>query len=96
MTLTLLLEQAFNGLQSGVTLFLVAAGLTLILGIMDFVFLAHGAQVMIGAYAATTITAATGNFYIGIVAAIPITFISGYVLEYTVIRHLYRLSLIHI
>ena len=45
MTLTLILEQAFNGLQAGVTLFLVAAGLTLILGIMDVVFLAHGAQV---------------------------------------------------
>ena len=52
MTLTLILEQAFNGLQAGVTLFLVAAGLTLILGIMDVVFLAHGAQVMLGAYAA--------------------------------------------
>ena len=48
MTITLLLEQVFNGIQSGVTLFLVAAGLTLILGIMDLVFLAHGAQVMIG------------------------------------------------
>ena len=47
MTITLLLEQVFNGIQSGVTLFLVAAGLTLILGIMDLVFLAHGAQVMI-------------------------------------------------
>ena len=43
MTITLLLEQVFNGIQSGVTLFLVAAGLTLILGIMDLVFLAHGA-----------------------------------------------------
>ena len=48
MTLTLLLEQIFNGLQSGVTLFLIAAGLTLILGVMNFVFLAHGAQVMMG------------------------------------------------
>jgi branched-chain amino acid transport system permease protein len=50
MTLFLFLEQLFNGAQFGVTLFLIAAGLTLILGIMDFVFLAHGAQVMIGAY----------------------------------------------
>ena len=47
MTLFLFLEQLFNGAQFGVTLFLIAAGLTLILGIMDFVFLAHGAQVMI-------------------------------------------------
>ena len=90
MTLTLILEQAFNGLQAGVTLFLVAAGLTLILGIMDVVFLAHGAQVMIGAYAAAVITAATGNFYIGFLLAIPLTFASGYLLEFLLIRHLYR------
>ena len=90
MTLTLILEQAFNGLQAGVTLFLVAAGLTLILGIMDVVFLAHGAQVMIGAYAAAAIAAATGNFYIGLLLAIPVTFASGYLLEFLLIRHLYR------
>ena len=90
MTITLILEQAFNGLQAGVTLFLVAAGLTLILGIMDVVFLAHGAQVMIGAYAAAAITAATGNFYIGLLLAVPVTFASGYLLEFLLIRHLYR------
>ena len=90
MTLTLILEQVFNGLQAGVTLFLVAAGLTLILGIMDVVFLAHGAQVMIGAYAAAAITAATGNFYIGLLLAVPVTFASGYLLEFLLIRHLYR------
>ena len=90
MTLTLILEQAFNGLQAGVTLFLVAAGLTLILGIMDVVFLAHGAQVMIGAYAAAAITAATGNFFIGLLLAVPVTFASGYLLEFLLIRHLYR------
>ena len=90
MTLTLLLEQIFNGLQSGVTLFLIAAGLTLILGVMNFVFLAHGAQVMIGAYAAASLTGIAGNFYVGVLAAIPITFMSGYVLEYLLIRHLYQ------
>ena len=90
MSFILLLEQIFNGLQFGVTLFLIAAGLTLILGIMDFVFLAHGAQVMIGAYAAASLTALTGNFYLGILLAIPITFASGYLLEYLLIRHLYR------
>ena len=90
MSFILLLEQIFNGLQFGVTLFLIAAGLTLILGIMDFVFLAHGAQVMIGAYAAASLTALTGIFYLGILLAIPITFASGYLLEYLLIRHLYR------
>ena len=90
MSFVLLLEQLFNGLQFGVTLFLIAAGLTLILGIMDFVFLAHGAQVMIGAYAAASLTSLTGNFFLGILLAIPITFASGFVLEYVLIRHLYR------
>ena len=90
MTTTLLLEQIFNGLQAGITLFLIAAGLTLILGIMDFVFLAHGSQVMIGAYAASAVTIATNNFYFGILAAIPITFFCGYLLEWLIIRHLYR------
>jgi len=90
MTFTLILEQIFNGLQAGVTLFLVAAGLTLILGVMNFVFLAHGAQVMIGAYAAAAITNATGQFFLGILLAVPVTFASGYLLEILIIRHLYR------
>lgn len=90
MTFTLFLEQAFNGFQAGITLFLIAAGLTLILGIMDFVFLAHGSQVMIGAYAAASLTALTQNFYLGILFAIPISFFAGYALEYLVIRHLYK------
>ena len=81
MTLTLLLEQIFNGLQAGVALFLIAAGLTLILGIMDFVFLAHGSQVMIGAYLATWLAGVTGNFYLGILLAIPLTFIFGLLLN---------------
>jgi branched-chain amino acid transport system permease protein len=90
MTLLLFLEQLFNGVQFGVTLFLIAAGLTLILGIMDFVFLAHGSQVMIGAYFAASLTILTGNFFLGILLAIPLTFLSGYILEYLLIRHLYR------
>ena len=57
---------------------------------MDFVFLAHGSQVMIGAYAASAITIATDNFFLGILGAIPITFASGYLLEWLIIRHLYR------
>ena len=90
MTLTLLLEQIFNGLQAGVALFLIAAGLTLILGIMNFVFLAHGSQVMIGAYLATWIAVSTGHFFIGIMLAIPLVFLFGMALEYLVIRHLYH------
>ena len=90
MTFALILEQLFNGFQTGVTLFLIAAGLTLVLGIMDFVNLAHGSQVMIGAYAATVLTALTGNFYLGVLLAIPVTFLFGIVLELVIIRHLYQ------
>ena len=90
MTATLLLEQVFNGLQAGVMLFLIAAGLTLVLGIMNFINLAHGSQVMAGAYAATVLAALTGNFYLGVALAIPLVFVFGLILEYTVIRHLYH------
>ena len=90
MTATLLLEQVFNGLQAGVMLFLIAAGLTLVLGIMNFVNLAHGSQVMAGAYAATVLAGLTGNFYLGVALAIPLVFAFGLVLEYAVVRHLYH------
>ena len=90
MTATLLLEQIFNGLQAGVMLFLIAAGLTLVLGIMNFVFLAHGSQVMIGAYAAAVLAGVTGSFYLGILLAIPTVLLFGLLLEYLVIRHLYH------
>ncbi|MBN8899366.1 MAG: branched-chain amino acid ABC transporter permease, partial [Rhodospirillales bacterium] len=49
MTSTLLLVQVLNGLQFGVLLFLVSAGLTLVFGVMDFINLAHGVQYMLGA-----------------------------------------------
>ena len=58
----LLIEQAFNGLQFGVMLFLIAAGLTLVFGIMDLVNLSHGSLVMVGAYLATTLIEWTGSF----------------------------------
>jgi hypothetical protein len=60
MTATLLLEQSLNGLQFGLMLFLLAAGLTLVFGIMDMINLAHGSLYMIGAYLVATITAASG------------------------------------
>ncbi len=90
MTVTLFLEQLFNGLQAGVTLFLIAAGLTLVLGIMNFVNLAHGVQVMIGAYAVTVLNGFLGHFYLAVMLAVPITFATGFILEWLVIRHLYR------
>ena len=62
MTATLFLIQVLNGLQFGLILFLIAAGLTLVFGVMDFINLAHGVQYMVGAYLVAAFTAWTGNF----------------------------------
>ncbi len=66
----LVLEQILNGLQLGITLFLMSAGLTLVFGIMQVINLAHGSFYMIGAYVGATVAAASGSFLLGIVAAI--------------------------
>ena len=60
--LLLILEQTLNGQQFGLMLFLLAAGLTLVFGIMDMINLAHGSLYMIGAYLAATVARATGSF----------------------------------
>ncbi len=86
----LLLEQAFNGMQFGVMLFLIASGLTLVFGIMDMVNLAHGSLVMIGAYLATTLVAWTDSFLLGMILAIPATFAVGALVEIIALRTLYR------
>ena len=62
MPTTLLVVQILNGLQLGVMLFLIAAGLTLVFGVMDFVNLAHGVQYMLGAYLAVMFYGMTENF----------------------------------
>ena len=85
----LVLEQCLNGLQLGLLLFLVAAGLTLIFGIMDMVNLAHGSLYMIGAYFAATFVAWTGDFVVGAVLALGATLLVGMVLEVIAIRPLY-------
>ncbi|MBX9700341.1 MAG: branched-chain amino acid ABC transporter permease [Acetobacteraceae bacterium] len=89
MTTQLLLVQALNGLQFGVLLFLVAAGLTLVFGVMDFINLAHGVQYMLGAYLGATFAAATGSFWLGLLLALPAALACGLVLEWLVFRHLY-------
>ena len=70
MTATLLIEQVLNGLQFGTMLFLMAAGLTLVFGVMGLINLAHGSLYMVGAFAAATAAAATGNFLLALVAAL--------------------------
>lgn len=86
---TLLVTQLLNGVQLGVLLFLLAAGLTLIFGIMDFVNLAHGSLYMAGAYFCATVAEWTGSFLIGALAALPLTFMVGLAVEMVVVRPLY-------
>jgi branched-chain amino acid transport system permease protein len=85
----LFLEQCLNGLQLGLLLFLLAAGLTLIFGIMDFVNLAHGSLYMIGAYFAATFAAFTGSFVAGLAIALVATLLVGMAVEVIAMRRLY-------
>ena len=85
----LVLEQCLNGLQFGLLLFLLAAGLTLVFGIMDLVNLAHGSLYMTGAYFAATFTAWSGNFIAGAILALGATLIVGMAVEVVVMRRLY-------
>ncbi|MDB5511619.1 MAG: transporter permease [Enterovirga sp.] len=90
MSATLLAIQVLNGLQFGLILFLIAAGLTLVFGVMDFINLAHGVQYMVGAYLAAAFTAWTGSFLAGLALALPTALVFGLVLELVVFRHLYE------
>src|SRR6266705_5657735 len=85
----LLVEQCLNGLQFGLLLFLLAAGLTLVFGIMDLVNLAHGSLYMMGAYFAATFVAWTGSFLVGAALALGATLLLGMALEVVALRRLY-------
>jgi len=85
----LILEQALNGLQFGLMLFLLAAGLTLVFGIMDMINLAHGSLYMVGAYLAAAVTQASGSFMVGIATAMLVTAVLGALLEVSLLRRLY-------
>lgn len=89
MDVTLVIEHLLNGLQFGLMLFLLAAGLTLVFGIMDLINLAHGSLYMAGAYFAATFTVMSGSFWIGLAGALLAAAVLGAVLELTVIRRLY-------
>ncbi|WP_315831330.1 branched-chain amino acid ABC transporter permease [Bradyrhizobium prioriisuperbiae] len=90
MTLTLALVQILNGMQFGLILFLIAAGLTIVFGVMDFINLAHGVQYMVGAYLAAAFTAMTGSFALGLALALPSALLFGLLLEVLIFRHLYE------
>ena len=88
----LFLLQLLNGAQFGILLFLVAAGLTLVFGIMDFINLAHGVLYMVGAYLMATFAGLTGSYWFGLLLALPATLVFGLVLEFLVFRRLYDRS----
>jgi len=87
--MTLFIAQCLNGLQFGLLLFLLAAGLTLVFGIMDLVNLAHGSLYMVGAYFAATFAAWTGSFVLGVLAGVAGALLVGMAVEVVVMRRLY-------
>ena len=90
MNLVLVAEQTLNGLQLGVMLFLLAAGLTLVFGIMNLVNLAHGALYMVGAYLAAYFYQTTGSFALGVLLGLAGTLVVGIVVELVALRTLYE------
>lgn len=89
MSLVLVLEQILNGLQFGIMLFLMAAGLTLIFGVMGLINLAHGSLYMVGAFAAAAVAGATGSFVLALLAALAAAAMAGAIVELAIIRRLY-------
>lgn len=89
MSFVLVAEQVLNGLQLGVMLFLMAAGLTLIFGVMGLINLAHGSLYMVGAFAAAAVAGATGSFALALIAALGAAALGGVLVELVVIRRLY-------
>ncbi|MES9960898.1 MAG: branched-chain amino acid ABC transporter permease [Sedimenticola sp.] len=85
----LFIEQLLNGLQLGVMLFLMSAGLTLVFGIMQVINLAHGSLYMVGAYVAATVAQASDSFLLGLLAALPAAALVGMLMETVVLRRLY-------
>ncbi|MAQ56437.1 MAG: branched-chain amino acid ABC transporter permease [Rhodospirillales bacterium] len=87
--MNIFVEQLLNGFQLGMLLFLFAAGLTLVFGIMDLVNLAHGSIYMVGAFTAATLTLWLDSFILGIIFALPLTLLFGMVLEFIALRTIY-------
>ncbi|MDE0521143.1 MAG: branched-chain amino acid ABC transporter permease [Boseongicola sp.] len=90
MSAILIVEQVLNGLQFGIMLFLMAAGLTLIFGVMGLINLAHGSLYMVGAFAAAWVAGATGSFLLALAAALAAAAAAGALVEMLVIRRLYK------
>nr|WP_286186558.1 branched-chain amino acid ABC transporter permease [Acidovorax cavernicola] len=87
--MTFFLEQIFNGLGYGFMLFLLAAGLTLVFGIMDTLNLAHGSLFMVGGYVSATVHAQSGSFITAVLVAVLATVLLAMLLEALLVRRLY-------
>lgn len=83
-------EQLLNGLQLGITLFLLSAGLTLVFGIMQVINLAHGSFYMIGAYVGATVAARSGSFLLAMIAGMAAAGLAGCLVEALILRRLYH------
>ncbi len=90
MDTSLLVIQVLNGVQLGLLLFLVASGLTLVFGILDFVNLAHGSLYMLAAFICATLTFALGDFILAMLVSLPIVGAIGWAVERFVARSLYE------
>ncbi|MBI2725804.1 MAG: branched-chain amino acid ABC transporter permease [Polaromonas sp.] len=86
------MEQTLNGLQLGLMLFLLAAGLTLVFGIMDLINLAHGSLYMFGGFLTVVFMRLTGNFALALPLGIIATGLVGALLEMSLLRRLYGRS----
>lgn len=87
--MSLLIEQCLNGLQLGVLLFLISAGLTLVFGIMNFVNLAHGSLFMLGAFVTAWLMPVLGNYFAAAAMAVLVMMVLGIALEFGLLRHFY-------
>ena len=92
MDLATFLIQLLNAVQYGLLLFLIAGGLTLIFGIMGIINLAHGSFYMVGAYLAWSLSMHFGSLWLAIPAGIILSVLLGLLLEWLLIRRLYRLG----
>lgn len=90
MSASLFIEQLLNGLQFGVMLFLMSAGLTLVFGVMGLINLAHGSLYMVGAFAAAAVAGWSGSFWLGLAASLMAAALAGALVEMVVLRRLYR------
>ncbi|MDH7796161.1 MULTISPECIES: branched-chain amino acid ABC transporter permease [unclassified Beijerinckia] len=90
MSATLLLEQCLNGMQLGIMLFLMSAGLTLVFGIMNLVNLAHGSFYMVGAYLCAFVYASTQSFLLGVLAGLGGALAIGLIAEVLIFRRIYK------